>query len=79
MTKPTPAPGSPARRGVVHTPSDDEELILFLERDQLVADTSEPVARADVSPRVNAALWALRVFVLLVSFMVIYTFVRQLG
>jgi hypothetical protein len=52
---------------------------MFLERDQLVADTSEPVPRAHLSPGVNAALWALRVFVLVVSFMVIYTFVAQLG
>ncbi len=58
---------------------DDDELIMFLERDQLVADTSRPVARARLAPRVNALLWGLRVFVLVVSFMVIYTFVKQLG
>jgi hypothetical protein len=52
---------------------------MFLERDQLVADTSQPVPRAHLGPRASAALWGLRVFVLLVSFMVIYTFVRQLG
>lgn len=52
---------------------------MFLERDQLVADTSQPVARAYLSPRVNAALWGLRVFVLVVSAMVIYTFVHQLS
>ena len=51
---------------------------MFLERDQLVADTSRPVPRANLSPRTSLALWALRVFVLVVSFMVIYTFVSQL-
>lgn len=51
---------------------------MFLERDQLVADTSVPVLRAPLSRRVRAALWALRVFVLVVSFMVIYTFIYQL-
>lgn len=51
---------------------------MFLERDQLVADTSVPVAPATLSRPVRAALWALRVFVLVVSFMVIYTFIYQL-
>ncbi len=55
-----------------------EELIMFLERDQLVADTSQPVARAHLGPRANVALWGLRGFVLVVSFMVIYTFLHQL-
>ncbi|MGI8428175.1 MAG: hypothetical protein ACR2OB_02480 [Solirubrobacteraceae bacterium] len=62
-----------------HGSSEDEGLVMFLEPDQLVADTSHPVARAHLGPRASAALWALRVFVLVVSFMVIYTFVRQLG
>jgi hypothetical protein len=57
---------------------EDEELIMFLERDQLVADTSVPVAPAPLSRRVRTALWALRVFVLVVSFMVIYTFIYRL-
>ncbi len=52
---------------------------MFLERDQLVADTSHPVPRADLGLRAQAALWSLRAFVLVVSFMVIYTFVKQLG
>ena len=50
-----------------------------LERDQLVAETSRPVPRALSSARATiAALWALRVFVVLVSLMVIYTFIEQL-
>jgi hypothetical protein len=56
-----------------------EELVMDLERDQLVAETSRPVARAELSSRTIAALWALRVFVVLVSLMVIYTFFEQLS
>jgi hypothetical protein len=55
-----------------------DQLIMHLERDQFVAETSRPVARAALSARTIAALWALRVFVVLVSLMVIYTFVEQL-
>ena len=56
----------------------EEELIVHLERDQTVAETSKPVAPAEFSSRVVAGLWALRIFVVLVSLMVIYTFVDQL-
>jgi hypothetical protein len=61
------------------TEEEEEELVMFLERDQLVHDTSRPVARMPLSHRISAALWALRVFVIVVSAMVIYTFVSQLG
>lgn len=61
-----------------HEPTDHEELIGYLERDQLVADTSRPVSRAHLSARIRAGLWALRAFVVIVSFMVIYTFIHQL-
>ena len=57
----------------------DDELIMVLERDQLVVDKARPVPRARLSARANAALWALRVFVVVVSAMVIYTFVSQVG
>ena len=57
---------------------DEEDLVMFLEPDQLVVDKSRPVPRAEISGRANAALWALRIFVLVVSAMVIYTFVSQL-
>jgi hypothetical protein len=56
----------------------EDEFIMHLERDQLVAATSLPVGRAPLGPRTRAALWALRVFVVLVSLMVIYTFIYQL-
>ena len=56
----------------------EDELIMHLERDQFVAETSQPVARAPLSPRATAALWALRLFAVVVSLMVVYTFIRQL-
>jgi hypothetical protein len=56
-----------------------EELIMDLERDQFVAETSRPVAPAPLGARASAGLWALRVFVVLVSLMVIYTFIYQLS
>jgi hypothetical protein len=56
----------------------EDELIMHLERDQFVDETSRPVARAVLGPRATAGLWALRVFVVIVSLMVIYTFAAQL-
>jgi hypothetical protein len=57
----------------------DEELVAYLERDQLVADKSRPLPRARLSARARAGLWALRVFTIVVGAMVVYTFVSQLG
>jgi hypothetical protein len=59
--------------------ADDEQLVMYLEPDQLVTDKSRPIPRAPLSKRANAALWALRVFVLIVSALVIYTFFSQIG
>ena len=56
----------------------EDELIMHLERDQFVAETARPVSRAALSSHTTAWLWALRVFVVLVSLMVIYTFIDQL-
>jgi hypothetical protein len=56
----------------------EDELIMHLERDQFVAETSRPVPRAPLSGRASAALWALRIFVVVVSLMVVYTFIDQL-
>jgi hypothetical protein len=56
----------------------EDELIMNLERDQFVAETSRPVPRAALSAHAIAGLWVLRVFVVLVSLMVIYTFIDQL-
>ena len=72
---PSPTPPDPP----VLSDVEYEELIEFLERDQLVADTLVPVPPAALSGRAQTLLWALRVFVVVVSAMVVYTFVNQLG
>jgi hypothetical protein len=64
-----PAPTTTAR---------DRELIMHLERDQLVSETFRPVARARLSRPVMLSLWALRIFAVLLALMVIYTFVARL-
>jgi hypothetical protein len=56
-----------------------QELIEYLEPDQLVAETFRPVTRAALSRNVALGLWGLRVFVVLVSLMVIYTFIASLS
>ena len=58
---------------------EEDRLVSFLEPDQLVADKARPLSRARLSGRATAGLWALRIFVLVVSAMVIYTFVSQLA
>lgn len=63
----------------VAEPVDDEKLVMFLEPDQLVIDKSQPVPRAALSREAKVALWALRFFVVIVSAMVIYTFISQLA
>jgi hypothetical protein len=57
---------------------DAEEMVGSRERDQPVSDRSRPVAPAAVSGRARAALWGLRVLVLIVGAMVIYTFFARL-
>jgi hypothetical protein len=56
----------------------EDELIMHLERDQFVAETSRPVPQIALGARASAGLWALRVFVVLVSLMVLCTFIAQL-
>ncbi len=56
----------------------DAELVGFLEPDQLVSDTSQPVPPADLTAPVRAALWALRIFTFLLAAAVVYTFVSEL-
>jgi hypothetical protein len=55
-----------------------DELIMNLERDQFVEETMRPVPRATLGRGAVAGLWALRVFVLVVGAMVIYTFFAEL-
>ena len=68
-----PLERDPRRRGRA-----EDELVEELERDQFVAATSRPVARAPLGRYAAATLWTLRVFVLVVGAMVIYTFIDQL-
>lgn len=56
----------------------DEEMVMFLERDQLVADRRQPLPPANIGRRAAGALWALRIFVFVVGLMVIFTFCAQL-
>ena len=53
----------------------DAELIAGLEPDQLVAATSLPLGRLHLGRGARIGLWVLRIFVLLISAAVIYTFV----
>ena len=57
----------------------DHNPLAYLESDQLVADTSRPLPRAPLSRRAHVGLWALRVVVVILSGMVVYTFAAQLG
>jgi len=57
----------------------DEVLPNYLEADQLAAETSRPVPRARLGRRAVVGLWALRVLVVILSAMVVYVFVSQLG
>jgi hypothetical protein len=70
-------PGMPERSLQPQQRFDDEQA-MHLERGQLVTETSRPVSRAVLSARAAAGLWTLRAFAVLVSLMVIYTFIDQL-
>jgi hypothetical protein len=56
----------------------EDELVMHLEHSQFVAETSRAVPKRDLGARARSALWALRIFAILVSAMVIYTFIDQL-
>ena len=58
---------------------DVEELIEYLESDQLVQERARPVSRAQLSRLAAAGLWALRVLAMVLAVMVIYTFFSQLS
>jgi hypothetical protein len=74
----TPDPTPRTTDSTQHENERDQKLVMFLEHDQLTADTSVPVPRAPLSKRANTGLWALRVFIILISIMVIYTFAANL-
>jgi len=56
----------------------DDELIQALEPDQIVAVASRPLPRYQLSSAGNVALWLLRIFVLLITALVVYTFIIAL-
>jgi hypothetical protein len=56
----------------------DDELIQALEPDQLAAATSKPLPRYHLSRTVNVALWLLRIFVIVMTALVVYTFVKAI-
>jgi len=58
---------------------DYEETVNHLERDQLVSGRRVHLPAARLGGATQVGLWALRIFVLVVSVMVIYTFIAQLG
>jgi hypothetical protein len=70
-----PEDPTPPARG---QPEADAGLLSWLEPGQFAADTTRPVPRAQLSRRARAGLWLLRIFAVIVSGMVIYTFVSQL-
>lgn len=78
MTPPTDIHAASRAPAQQQPPRAGEELIMFLEQDQFVSDRSIAVPPARLSRRARFALWLLRIFALIVSFMVIYAFVSQL-
>ena len=56
----------------------ESQLIESLEPDQLVAAVAKPLPRLQLSRTVRIALWAVRIFVLIISVLVGYTFIVQL-
>jgi hypothetical protein len=61
-----------------HVEEPEDELIMYLEHDQLVAETLRPLPRAHLGRRALLGLWMLRIFVVMISAMVIYTFIARL-
>ncbi|SRR5579875_8014 len=60
-------------------PGLDEPLIAYLELDQLTGDRARPLPPARLGRGASIALWALRIFVVVIAALVIYTFIANLG
>jgi hypothetical protein len=56
----------------------DDELVQALEPDQLVVATSMSLPRYQLSRTANLGLWLLRLFVLAMTALVVWTFVKAL-
>ena len=59
-------------------PGDHEQLIEYLESDQLVEERARPVGPAYLSRRAAAGLWALGALAIAMAAIVVYTFVAHL-
>ncbi len=59
--------------------ANESELVGYLEQGQLVARTERPLPRALLSRQAGVALWALRIFVVVLDAMVIYSFISALA
>lgn len=70
----TPTVDPPSRP----VPTEHEQLVEYLESDQLVEERARPLGPAHLSRRAALGLLALRVFAFVMAAMVIYTFVAQL-
>jgi hypothetical protein len=57
----------------------DDELVMLIEQEELALGQERPVPRKELSRRARVALWALRIFVIVVGAMVVYAFFAQLG
>jgi hypothetical protein len=72
--------GHARRPAATGTPQQaDEELVMFLEPDQLLAGRERVVPRAQLSRQAKTALWILRVSGIILSAMIIYAFFSQLS
>jgi hypothetical protein len=56
----------------------ESELIESLEPDQLVMAVAKPLPRLRLSRPLRIALWGVRVFVMIITVLVVYTFVVKL-
>jgi hypothetical protein len=56
-----------------------EQLIAYLEPDQLALDKAAPLPRARLRRGTSALLWTLRIAVTVLGAMVIYTFIASLS
>jgi hypothetical protein len=77
MTPPAPYPASTPTPRPGQRPGG--EPAVFLEPGQLTAAIRRPVPRAQLGGRAMIALWALRVLVIILTAMVLYTFFSHLG
>ena len=68
-------PLEPDHQAHIYLGEPDEDLIESLEPDQLVQAVNRPVPRRRLSRGMDVALWALRIWLLLVAAMVVYVFV----